>query len=200
MNMTDSLNIELLRNNVEILGSQVTSLKDLLSHSNDTIANEIAISDRFLSIASIVFALTALLIGVYITWCSNKMDKMKKSVEQKERDIIRLKEIVESTNRQIQDDIHGVYERLRLEDTNTLIERLRQVPEDISNIINLLLSRDLPETSFSILREAYDKVDKPAYIKKYFVLFFQHFADRILKDSKLRSYLIKNINELATLC
>lgn len=95
------------------------------------------------------------------------MDKMKKSVEQKEQDIIRLKEIVESTNRQIQDDIHGVYERLRLEETNTLIERLRQVPEDISNIINLLLSRDLPETSFSILREAYDKVDNPAYIKDY---------------------------------
>ena len=158
MNVTDSLNIELLRNNVEILENQVNNLKDLLSHSNDTIANEIAISDRFLSIASFVFALTALLIGVYITWCSNKMDKMKKSVEQKEQDIIRLKEIVESTNRQIQDDIHGVYERLRLEETNTLIERLRQVPEDISNIINLLLSRDLPETSFSILREAYDKV------------------------------------------
>lgn len=196
MNMTDSLNIELLRNNVEILGSQVTSLKDLLSHSNDTIANEIAISDRFLSIASFVFALTALLIGAYITWCSNKMGKMKKSVEQKEQDIIRLKEIVESTNRQIQDDIHSVYERLRLEETNTLIERLRQVPEDISNIINLLLSRDLPETSFSILREAYDKVEKTEDIKNYFVLFFQHFADRILKDLKLRSYLIENINEL----
>lgn len=196
MNVTDSLNIELLRNNVEILENQVNNLKGLLSHSNDTIANEIAISDRFLSIASFVFALTALLIGVYITWCSNKMDKMKKSVEQKEQDIIRLKEIVESTNRQIQDDIHGVYERLRLEETNTLIERLRQVPEDISNIINLLLSRDLPETSFSILREAYDKVDNPAYIKDYFMLFFQHFADRILKDLKLRSYLIENINEL----
>ena len=62
MNVTDSLNIELLRNNVEILENQVNNLKDLLSHSNDTIANEIAISDRFLSIASFVFALTALLI------------------------------------------------------------------------------------------------------------------------------------------
>ena len=48
MNVTDSLNIELLRNNVEILENQVNNLKDLLSHSNDTIANEIAISDRFL--------------------------------------------------------------------------------------------------------------------------------------------------------
>lgn len=28
------------------------------------------------------------------------------------------------------------------------------------------------------------------------MLFFQHFADRILKDLKLRSYLIENINEL----
>lgn len=47
MNVTDSLNIELLRNNVEILENQVNNLKDLLNHSNDTIANEIAISDRF---------------------------------------------------------------------------------------------------------------------------------------------------------
>lgn len=196
MNMTDSLNIELLRNNVEILESQVASLKDLLSHSNEMIANEIAISDRFLNIASIVFALTALLIGVYITWCSNKMDKMKKSVEQKEQDIIRLKEIVESANRQIQDDIHGVYKRLRLEETNTLIDRLRQVPEDISNIINLLLSRDLPETSFTVLREAFDEVEEPVYKIKYFMLFFQHFANRILKDLNLRSYLTENIGQL----
>ena len=189
MSEVDSVYNETTRFKIELIEAKMSCLNDLVNSSNDIIANEIAASDRYWSIASVILGILCLILGIYITWCSRKVEKLKLSVEQKEQDVIRLKDIIDDTNQRIQHDLSGLYQKLRTEETNTLLRRLIKVPEDVSNVQNLLLSRDLPSDAFPMLKEAFKSIKKEdeSYYNDYLLLFFQHFAGQSLLDDKIRT-------------
>lgn len=198
MNVQDSLTIETIKRQIDNLNSQMESLHNLVSHSNDVIANEIAAGDRYLTLVSITLGVLGIILGIYIAWCTNKIKKMKMSMEEKERDIKRTSQIVEQTNSQIQSDISGLYDKLRREETKTFLNRLIEVPEDIANIIDLLLFRNLDSNDYNLLKQAFDKLPKEdsRNTEYYLLLFFQHFAGRSLSDADLRSRFIADFDSL----
>lgn len=189
MNEVDSIYNEAIKFKIELIETKMSCLNDLVNSSNDIIANEIAASDRYWSIASAILCILCLILGIYITWCSRKVERLKLSVEQKEQDVIRLKDIIDDTNQSIQHDLNGLYQKLRTEETNTLLRRLVEVPEDVSNVQNLLLSRDLPSDAFPKLKDAFNGIKNKdeSYYNDYLLLFFQHFAGQSLLDDRLRA-------------
>lgn len=189
MNISDSLSIASMHDQIENINTQLSDLHNLISHSNDAIANEIAAGDRFLTYVGLILGFVGILLGFYITWCYQKVRKMKISIERKERDVKDLSNKVEKINEQIQNDISGLYEKLRKEESKSLLNRLIKVPEDIDNIVDLLLARELLPEDFSLLKQAFENLpkDNEDNVKKYLLLFFQHFAGQSIKYNDLRN-------------
>ena len=95
---------------------------------------------------------------------------------------------VQELNNLIQSDIHGLFEKIKRQETLDLLNRLNKVPKDITNISSLLLSRELLQSDFEKLRKAYLNLDDDddSYKSEYKILFFQHFLTDTLKDEILR--------------
>ena len=72
------------------------------------------------------------------------------------------------------------------------------MPEDISNLIDLLLSRNLAPNDYNLLKQAFDKLSKEDTnnIENYLILFFQHFAGRSISDVDLRNQIIADFDSL----
>lgn len=203
MTKSDSLLVDSLTRNVSFLEKQVQDLHNHVLDSQSFISNTIAASDRFLSVASLVIAIVAIGIGVYIAWCQYSVEKIKRIVEEKEKDILRLKTEVEDTNRMINCDLSSLYQKLRREETLTLLNRLVEVPDDINNIVRALLIRDLQVEDFSLLHTAFTEAIKEEEDYKrdsYLILFFQHFAGLSIMDNTLRELIVNDIDRLVSMC
>lgn len=203
MNSKTSLLIDSLRQRIELQETQIADLHTQISESQNSIANAIAASDRFLSVASIVIAILIVILGIYVTWCQRRVESIKKIVEEKESSTSRLRKEVEQTNKQINGDLSSLYKKLRREETVTLINRLVEVPEDICNIGRQLLSRELMEEDFEILKRAFSKIEDEEdedMKSRYITLFFQHFAGLSIKDDTLRKSIIDNFYYLIPAC
>lgn len=203
MNSKTSLLIDSLRQRIEFQETQIADLHTQISESQNSIANAIAASDRFLSVASIVIAILIVILGIYVTWCQSRVESIKKIVEEKESSISRLRKEVEQTNKQINGDLSSLYKKLRREETVTLINRLVEVPEDICNIGRQLLSRELMEEDFEILKRAFSKIEDEEdenMKSRYITLFFQHFAGLSIKDDVLRKSFIDYFYYLIPAC
>jgi hypothetical protein len=107
--------------------------------------------------------------------------------------------------------------KIKREETVHILERLIKIPEDISNLSQQLLSRELEKEDYLILKEAYlklkekvskkddgdeeDDIDefnfdsKIDYLNSYKLLFFQHFLDLALKDPIINEDLIDYYND-----
>lgn len=132
-----------------------------------------------------------------ISILEKKVNAARESIEEKEKDINSLAETVEKTNEKIQNDIGGLYKKLRKEESLTLLKRLDEEPQDITNLGDLLLARQLPPEGFAILKSAYMKLlalgeDVCVRIgfsisKKelYLLMFFQHYMYDSLLDNDL---------------
>ena len=153
---------------------------------------------------TIVFALVGIFLSFYITWLKNRISKMNDNIAEKEQEIISLAKIVEETDKKIQSDISGLYAKLRDEETMTLLRRLEEEPQDISNLSHLLLARPLSEKGFSIIKRAFMKlkslgpvIDEGniiSYGQQYTILFFQHYLRESVLDDDLRPELIKDFD------
>ena len=128
----------------------------------------------------------------------------KKEVETLEEKTIKTREDIRELNNTITKDIEALYTRLRREETVTFLKRLVYEPEDIDNLINLLLSRDLEENDFKYLLLAYrklkDRINSRNYkitkIQKisrwdYLILFFQQFCEQSIGNKLVRDDLIE---------
>ena len=193
MNRIDSLEWHL-----NCMNDRLNNLQTSLSNYNSYMCNEIALSDRYWGIVSAVLAILAIILGIYITYKYNKTMKLLQTIEKKEKTIKDLKKNVEDLNNKVNKDLTGLYDSLRQEETHSLIKRLTEVPEDVSNIINLLLSRQIDKNDFINLKKACEKLDPnlTSYKKYYTLLFFQHFSDESIKNPELRKEFIENFDYL----
>lgn len=200
MSNADSLLVDNLKRHIDYIEKQVMDLHTQIAESQNNISNAIAASDRYLNVASIVITIIAVGLGIYITWCQHRVDKIKNIVEDKEKDILRLKNEVENTNSQIKGDLTSLYQKLRREETLTILNRLVEVPEDITNVSQQLLSRDLLQEDYPILRTAFGKIQDDNGIDDYIMLFFQHFAGFSIQDEVLRKHFIGNFQYIIPNC
>jgi len=188
------------------LNDNIDAVRRIVDVSNSTIANEISAVNTMLVAFTIGLTVVGVLLGIYITWLQQKVSKMSKNIEEKEQKIICLANTVEETDKKIHSDISDLYAQLRKEETMTLLHRLEEEPEDISNLVDLLLARPLDDDGFSILKKAFEKlmaihleVGKDVLVDssletRYVLLFFQHYLFQSILDDKLRSEVVKDLD------
>ena len=188
------------------INDNIDAVRRIVDVSNSTIANEISAVNTMLVAFTIVFGIVGVLLGIYISWLQRKVSKMSDNIEEKEQKIILLAKTVEDTDNKIQSDISGLYAKLRKEETLTLLHRLEEEPEDISNLADLLLACPLDDNGFPILKKAFEKlmaihleVGKDVLVDssletRYVLLFFQHYLFQSILDDKLRTEVVKDLD------
>lgn len=107
---------------------------------------------------------------------SIQQEEIKKMQSSTEAKIQELQNIYSN----IQENSQEIYRKLRREETIALLERLENVPDDIVNIADIMLARDLEESDFSKLFNAYQKL-----IIRYTELYNAHSVAEIRKNNSL---------------
>ena len=138
----------------ELAGSQqltdkaVEQLSTVIEISNSSIGNALSATNTFIAIAALIVAVAAIVLGVYVYKMERKIKDMKDAVSEKEEEVKKLTD-------QINNDINGLFDRIRREDTKAYLKRLEEVPRDITNIGQLLLARPFADEDYAALKRAY---------------------------------------------
>lgn len=182
------------------LKKEILELKEKYSYQNkineltmDSVSIQLTASSNNLTVFGILFGFTALIFGIYITYIEGKIVKIseKNTIMLSKSKVI--KDEVESINKLIQEDIYGLFIKIKREETLAILNRLVKIPKDIVNLIDILVSRELEKEDYLLLRKAYLSVfdSKTVNFKdNYKLLFFQHFLDLVIKDNQTGSDLI----------
>ena len=163
-------------------------IRDIVSIANESIANQLSAINILLAVVSIVLAVGGIWLGLYISRKAQDVEKLNKASQEakaKSEEILRL----------INEDINGLYERLKEAETENLIKRLMKVPEDIGNLSELLLSRDIPDSLFGDLKRAYlsfkdrskSTPDYSGGLDSYRLLIYQNFIGLAICDPDIKS-------------
>lgn len=203
--------IEDIYKQIESISYCVNVQKDLISQEQSVIENSMSSINTLLTIISIVLSAGGIFLGWYVNRKEKNMQVLLSKVEENKADVEKLEEKtlktkkeIENLNEDITNDIEGLYDKLRKEETKSLIQRLVYEPQDISNICNLLLARTIDATNFKYLITAYRNY-KASYSyndnksilvglspkQEYLVLFFQHFCGQAISHDLVRDDLIK---------
>ena len=184
----------------ELAGSQqltdkaVEQLSTVMEISNSSIGNALSATNTFIAIAALIVAVAAIVLGVYVYKMERKIKDMKDAVSKKEEEVKKLTD-------QINNDINGLFDRIRREDTKAYLKRLEEVPRDICNIGDILSTRQLLDEDYQKLKNAYLKIkindeDKledglfGTYGDWYKTLLFEHFPGRSIKDPDIREDIV----------
>jgi hypothetical protein len=207
----DSILIEQNQLKIEQLNESFDELQEKYEYQiriNDqtlnSISNQISATTYNLSIFALLFGVLAIGLGVYVTWVERKIIKLRDENEALLKQTKQTKSEVVAINELIQKDIYGLFLKIKREETTHILNRLVKIPEDISNLSQELLSRELKQEDFTLLKKAYLKLKskpkketKPGYISlsgdnktSYLLLFFQHFLDLSLKDEEINNDLL----------
>ncbi len=197
--------IKELNNNFEELQKQYEYQVKVNDQTLNSISNQIGATSFNLSIFAFLFGILAIGLGIYVTWVERKIIKLRDENESLLKQTKLTKNEVVEINELIQKDIYGLFLKIKREETTHILNRLVKIPEDISNLSQELLSRELKQEDFSLLKKAYLKLkikpqikDNPEYLAdiesyktSYLLLFFQHFLDLSLKDEEINDDLIE---------
>lgn len=152
-------------------------LYDGAKNENDQLGNLISYSGFILSI-----------LGIFLAWYINRQHEKIKE----------MREIIEKTKDYIDKHNLELYKQIKRDETLDLLTRLNEVPEDITNICPLLLSRDLNSADYQKLKNPYLKIKSVAAYTQarydYLILLMQHFPYESLMDNELSQDIISNIN------
>lgn len=171
---------------------------NLNTQTTNSISNQLNAVPISLSIFGVLFAVAAVILGVYVTRIENKVSILKEDTQKLLNETINTRDEVRGINELIHKDIKGLYEKIKREETVHILDRLINVPYDIVNLLDSLLSRKLEKEDYQKLKTAYLKLDEKDrilspddifsvtnYGNKYFLIFFQHFLDLLTIDPEI---------------
>lgn len=207
----ENLNIDMedIEESVDGLAKQVENLSYLVETQKEIISQEQSAIENSMGAVNIVLAVFALILtigGIFLGWFINRKEKKvqallmqvetkKEEVEKLEEKTSKTKDDIVELNNNINGDIEGLYAKLRREETITYLKRLVYEPNDIGNILPLLLSRELIDSDFKYALAAYrnleNKNDNGLKVEgllvqrlsnkgQYLLLFYQHFCGQAL--------------------
>ena len=119
---------------------------------------------------------------------------------------------VEDLVEKINNNFDSLFQRIRRADTLEYLKRLETVPQDVINLKEILLARELEPSDFHYLQKAYTKlvdIGKEAggedlfghnYGSSYRLLLFQHFCGQSVEDSFLRDRMVADFGRLVSCC
>lgn len=198
----DSLKIVELDAHIKVMNERLDNVNQLINNSNDVISNGFAASNRYLTVVSIALTLVGILLGVYVTRKINEADTTIADINETLKEVQNLRNEVVSIKDEVESESSILYRKLRREETLTYLKRLVEVPEDILNIATILLSRDLMPDDYNLLKQAYDKLPEEDVSSSdvYMTVMFQHFADKLITETKLRDRATKGLLTLINGC
>lgn len=174
-------------------------------HTDTLVERSYNATNTILVVLSVIIAIAAIYLTWYINKAEKKLLKIKNIITTKQNDVIQVSKDTSALLNQIKNDTDDLFERIRRKDTESLLTRLVDVPQDIVNVERVLLARDLIEKDFKLVKEAYSKLcgDKldgevsgiggQTYKQLYMVLFFRHFFGKALEDNSLRDSVLDSL-------
>lgn len=183
--------IDIIDKRLSDLQSRYEYLDKLNDKTLNSVSNQISAASYNLTIFGILFGIAAIGIGLYITVMERKIVR----ISDENKDLLlknqQIKTAVEDLNKLIQNDIYGLFLKIKREETVYILNRLTKVPQDIVNVSELLLSRDLEKDDYPKIKTAFLKLGlRKEYKDEYMLLFFQHFMYQAIKDDEIRGGLI----------
>lgn len=207
-------------NSVQI---SLNSTQQICSSTVSAINTQVDGSNKLLNIWGIVISVLALLIAVAGFYLGYYIQQKAKTVKELTRQSKATEASVKRIQKNIDTNLTAIYHKLRREETLYVLNRLQQIPEDVSNCSSLLLSRELDPSDYPLLLAAYKKLlsleeeikktevkneedffaslngveaQFEVYKSLYRILFFQHFMGLAINEDVLRQDLIDNFKEL----
>lgn len=194
--------IDGLTRQVENLSYLVETQKEIINQEQSAIENSMGAVNIFLAVFALILTIGGIFLGWFINRKEKKVQALLMQVETKKEEVEKLEEKTSKTkddivelNNNINGDIEGLYAKLRREETITYLKRLVYEPNDIGNILPLLLSRELIDSDFKYALAAYrnleNKNDNGLKVEgllvqrlsnkgQYLLLFYQHFCGQAL--------------------
>ena len=206
-----SQGMDSIQSRMDLLRTHTDMLSNIIETSNDSIANQLTAIDVLLALVAVVVGVASIILGMYISRKKQEIDAIAKTIADKKLLVDDVANTTKKLDEQIHNSMKDLYQQLRKEETNALLDRLVYEPMDVSNLCQLLLARDLDDNGYYKIREAYLTLISPRdvvsqeeyettiepYIHDYLVLLFQHYCYKSIKDDKICSDLVK---EFETLC
>ena len=165
-NSNDSISIQQNKLKTEELSKDFNELQKKYEYQikvNDqtlnNISNQIGATSFNLSIFAFLFGILAIGLGVYVTWVERKIIRLKEENESLLKETKKTKEEVVAINELIQKDIYGLFLKIKREETIHILNRLVKIPEDIANFTEQLISRELEEEDYTLIKKAYLKLN-----------------------------------------
>ena len=180
----------------------VESQKEIIGQEQSAIENSMGAVNTLLAVFSLIITVGGIFLGWFINRKEKNVQALLKQVETKKEEVEKLEESTSKTkdeivklNDNINSDIEGLYAKLRREETITYLKRLVYEPNDIGNILPLLLSRELIDSDLKYALAAYrnleNKNDNGLKVEgllvqrlsnkgQYLLLFYQHFCGQAL--------------------
>lgn len=208
------INIEKNYSEKEMLESKLSDIKERIINEErlnektiESISKQLDAASYNLTLFGILFGLGAIGLGIYVTYIERKIVNIGEENKELLSKNQKIKTEVEDLNKLIQNDIYGLYLKIKREETINILERLTKIPRDITNVCSVLLSRELLQGDFIKIKMAYDKlklsnvIDEGQedsymyYSNEYKLVFFQHFLNLVMKNDDLRKDMIDYITE-----
>lgn len=180
--MQENKDVEVLTNKVEMLQEKIDTnnqtYQQLYQGSNDInsrISNQLATTTLTIEVISLFLTVAGLLLGWHISRSYNR--------------IVKIRAEIDRTKRYIDEHDTELYRRLQRDDTLALLNRLNEVPEDISNVVDLLFARNLQPEDYLSLRESYSQLSAGDQLHRehYLQLFIQHFGYATITDPDIKN-------------
>lgn len=201
--------LDILSNNFEINKENYKTLYDGLGNQIQMASNSIQI---ILFLIAILIAAIAFFIKKFIDKnlrdiedSKQSIDKTKEEVGKILTDVADMRKNINETKDYIDNHNKEMLVKIKRDYTLGYLKRIEKIPEDIANLVEILLASDLEKEDFLILKNGLLKIKAKNSFdtsnRNYFVaLLVQHFPKETIEDMALREDLIfgidNNINEM----
>lgn len=186
----DSTDIQILQKEMLLLNKDLDNTKESYKNfyeaataQDGQLSSQISWTNGIIGIASLLLTILGVFLGFFI-------EKRYRAVKNMNTVMEKLKK---ETEDYIENNAKGFYDKLKRAETNNYLDRLVEIPEDITNLAPALLSRDLASDDFKKLKAAFRKLTLKntrtsshlQSIPLYIIVFIQHFFRQFLLDSEM---------------
>lgn len=227
---SDSLqrSVDSLQAKLDAVQAKSDLVYSIVESSNSGVSNQLSTITIWLEIIAIVITVGGVFLGFYVSKKRREIERMAKTVDEKKvlvegladtvdvkkQEVEALAKTTEDLDKKIQSDITGLYNKLRKEETKTFFQRIAKEPQDIENLSNLLLAREVDTENFPLLKQAFlklaeipkveEKIDLEKGVfrlnsdtnKSFMLQFFQHFFYQSIKDDDIRPVFVENFKNV----
>lgn len=190
-----------LDSKISKLESEVSKRDKNFESTIDHISCQLSSTNILLMTFSVITALVAIGLGVYITAQVNTVKEVLNSIKQTQKEVNDTKKDIDTIYHNLFNDISQLYSDIINEEVNWILKKLEEDPAAISLYESSLLSKDLTAAHYPILKDLYIKLRSYHYSetndedkKIYLAIFFKYYIFEAIKDSDIKQDLVNNFD------